>query len=148
MRGISNVEDLATWRDEVNEPLGLLPGPDPRQGPRIVWRIIPVAAPALVAVAMAAFTLGRRDEPPRAEPLALSAEAPRAPARVEPALSPGSGGASNPTLPPAAAADQIERASGVKVTRQGGGANAPTPLIIDVQQALAAARRTASGVQR
>jgi hypothetical protein len=148
MRRISNMEDLAVWRDEVNEPLGLLPGADPRRARRIGGKIMPIAAPAVVAVAMVVFTFGHRDEPPRAAPLALRTEAPPAPARAEALPSPGSAGANGPTLPPSALADQIEAKSGVRVTRQGGGASAPTPLIIDVQQALAAARKAAAGVQR
>lgn len=139
------MEDLAVWRDEVNEPLGLLAGADPRRAGRIGWKIMPIAAPAVVAVAMVAFSFGHRDEPPRAEPRALRIEAPPAPARAEP---PPSAGANGPTLPPSALADLIEAKSGVKVTRQGGGASAPTPLIIDVQQALAAARKAAPGIQR
>ena len=60
----------------------------------------------------------------------------------------GSVAADRPAQPPIAAADQLQAASGVKVTQQGGGA-APMPLIIDVQQALAAARaRAALGAQR
>jgi hypothetical protein len=149
MRRVSNVEDLVLWRDEVNEPLGLLPGPDPRRAGRIGPKIMPIAAPAVVAVAMVAFTFGQRAEPPRTEPLALRTEAPpAAPARAESPPSPGSAEANNPTLPPSAAVDRIEAKSGVKVTRQGGGASAPIPLIIDVQQALAAAKKPTPGVQR
>ncbi len=142
------MEDLVLWRDEVNEPLGLLPGPGPRRAGRIGPKIMPIAAPAVVAVAMVAFTFGQRAEPPRTEPLALTTEAPPAPARAESPPSPGSAEAINPTLPPPAAVDRIEAKSGVKVTRQGGGASAPIPLIIDVQQALAATKKATPGVQR
>ena len=134
-------------RDEVNEPLGLLPGSDPGAGATMGWTILPIAAPVLVAVAMAAFTFGRHDAQPRGQSFAARTEAaPAAPVRAEPPPpSPASASADYAALPPVAAADQVEAASGVKVTRQGG-ATAPAPLIIDVQQALAAAKANAARV--
>jgi hypothetical protein len=141
-----NVEELAWLRDEVNEPLGLLPGPDPRAGATMGWTILSIAAPVLVAVAMAAFTFGRQDAQPRGQSFTARTEAaPTAPVRAEPPPSPASASADNAALPPVATADQVEAASGVKVTRQGG-ATAPAPLIIDVQQALAAANAKAAKV--
>ena len=136
---------MAPLRDEVYEPLGLLPGPNPRPVARSGWTILAVAAPAAVAVAMIAFTFGRHDAPSRGQWLAMRAEAPPAPARAELSPAPRSAGVDNPALPPIATADQIEAASGVKVTRQGG-ASAPVPLIINVQQALAAAKAKAAPV--
>ena len=140
------MEELPWLRDEVNEPLGLLPGPDQRAGVTMGWTILPIAAPVLVAVAMAAFTFGRHDAQPRGRSfMARTEAATAAPLRAKPPPSPASASADNAALPPAATADQIEAASGVKVTRQGG-ATAPAPLIIDVQQALAAAKAKAAKV--
>ena len=139
------MEELAWLRDEVNEPLGLLPGLGPRPVARKGWIILPLAAPAAVAVAMAAFTFGRHDAEPRGEWLAARTVAPAAPLRAEPTPTPSSAGVDTPALPPIATADQVEAASGVKVTR-GGGASAPAALIIDVQQALAAAKAKAAPV--
>ena len=111
------------------------------------WTILPIAAPVLVAVAMAAFTFGRHDAQPRGQSFTAGTEAaPAAPVRAEaPPPSPASASADNAAPPPVATADQVEAASGVKVTRQGG-ATAPAPLIIDVQQALAAAKAKAAKV--
>lgn len=138
------MEDLAPLRDEVNEPLGLLPGPDQRAVARTGWKMRLLAAPAAVAVAMAAFTFGLRDAKPRGDWFAARTEAPPSPVRAEPP-SPGSTGVENPAPPPISAADQNEAVSRVKVTRQGD-ASAPIPLIIDVQQALAAAKAKAAPV--
>ena len=142
------MEDLAWLRDEVNEPLGFLPAPEQRPVAGTGWKMLALVAPALVAVAMAAFTIGRYDARPPAEWLATRSEAPPAPARAAAPPSQEPVAADRPAQPPIAAADQLQTASGVKVTQQGGGA-APVPLIIDVQQALAAARaRAALGAQR
>jgi hypothetical protein len=142
------MEDLVWLRDEVNEPLGLLPSSEQRLTAGMGRMILPVAAPAVVAVAMAAFTFASHDAPSRAESLAAKTEAPPAAARAEPPPPRGPGAVDKPAAPPIATADQIEAASGVKVTRPGGPA-APIPLIIDVQQALAAAKaKAAPGVQR
>ena len=141
------MEDLAWLRDEVNEPLGFLPGPEQRPDAGTGWKMLALVAPALVAVAMAAFTFGRYDARPPEEWLAARTEAPPAPARVQPASSQEPIQADRPAQPPIAAADQLQAAGGAKVTQQNGAA--PMPLIIDVQQALAAARaRAASGAQR
>ena len=136
------MEDLAPLRDEVNEPLGLLPGPDRRAVARTGWKMLPLAAPAAVAIAMAAFTFGLRGAQPRGDWFAARTEAPPAPVRAEPP-SPGSAGVDSPARPPISTADQNEAASSVKDTRQGD-ASAPIPLIIDVQQALAAAKAKAA----
>lgn len=135
------MEDLAALRDEVYEPLGLLPVPELRPAARIGWKIAPLAAPVVVAIAMAAFTFGRHYEPPRAEPLAART-APPAQAAPAPPPSPAPAGADKPGASPIAASDRIDTASGVKVLRQGA-PSAPTPLIIDVQQALAAEKAKA-----
>jgi hypothetical protein len=141
------MEDLAWLRDEVNEPLGFLPGPEQRPVGGTGWKMLPLVVPALVAVAMAAFTFGRYDAPSRAEWLAARTEAPPAPARPQPASPQEPIAVDKPAQPPIATADQLQTASGARVTQQGGGA--PVPLIIDVQQALAAARaRAASDAQR
>lgn len=136
------MEDLAWLRDEVNEPLGLLPGPEQRPAAGTGWKMLPLVAPALVAVAMAAFTLGRHDAASRAGSLAARTET-RAAARSEPTPSREPVAVDKPALPPIATADQVETASGVKVARPGGAA-APIPLIIDVQQALAAVKAKAA----
>jgi hypothetical protein len=138
---------LASFHDEVNEPLGLLSDPDPRPVAKTGWTLA-IAAPAAVALAMAAFTVGRHDAAPRGESFAARTDAPTAPVRANPPPAPASVGVDKPPLPPIATADQVEAASGVKVTRPDG-ASAPIPLIIDVQQALAAAKlKAAAGVQR
>lgn len=140
------MEDLAWLRDEVNEPLGLLPGPDQRPAAGATWKMLPLVAPALVAVAMAAFTLGRHDAASHAGSLAARTETP-GPAHSEPTPSQEPVVVDKPVPPPIATADQVEAASGVKVARPGGAA-APIPLIIDVQQTLAAAKKAARDAQR
>ena len=75
--------------------------------------------------------------------LATEAQAQPAPVRAEPPAPAQSATAAAPAVPPIATADQVEAASGVKVTRNGA-AGPPTPLIIDVQQALAAERAKAA----
>ena len=122
-------------RDEVNEPLGLWPDPQPGPAGRVALTMISLAAPVVVAIAMAAFTLGRQEAAPRVAQLAMEAHAPVAPTRAEPPP------AARPAVQPVAAAEDAEAASAVKVTRYGAGAS--TPLIIDVQQALAARKARA-----
>ena len=140
------MNDLALWRDEVNEPLGLLPGPDARAIARTRWAILPVAAPAIVAVAMAAFTFGHHKALQRGEAIAARTEAPPpAPVQVESPQPTGSVVADKAAPPPIATADRVEAASGVKVGRTGAAA-APIPLIIDVQQALADQKAKAAPV--
>jgi hypothetical protein len=127
-------------RDEVNEPLGLWPGPQPRPAGGSALTTISLAAPLVVGVAMAAFTLGRHEALPPGGPLAMEAPAPPAPARVDPPpvrAEPQS--APKPADPPVAAAEAV--AHGANIARSGAGA--PTPLIIDVQQALAAQKAKA-----
>ena len=127
-------------RDEVNEPLGLWPAAQPRPAGGSALTTISFTAPLVVAVAMAAFTLGRHEAlPPRAQ-LALEAQAPPAPARVEPPpVRAEPEAAPKSAVPPVAAAEAA--ANGASVARSGAGA--PTPLIIDVQQALAARKAKA-----
>ena len=55
--------------------VGRLPGPDERPVAGTGWKFLPVAAPAVVALAMAAFTFARHDAPPRAESLAARTRA-------------------------------------------------------------------------
>jgi hypothetical protein len=138
------MEDLAWLRDEVNEPLGFFPVPEQRPVVGAGWKVLPLVVPALVAVAMAAFTYGRYDASRSLESLAARTEPPPAPARAEPTRSQEPVAVDKLAPTPIATADQVEAAS-VKVMPQGGGA-APTPLIIDVQQALAAARARARPV--
>ena len=109
MTALSNVKELAALRDEVNEPLGNpARARTPNSAHTIAWKIAPVAAPVVVAVAMAAFTFGRHGAPPRFEPLAARTVAAPASAPAAPASSPGTDRLDNPAPPPIAAAERIE----------------------------------------
>lgn len=134
---------MAPLYDEVNEPLGLLPIPAPRPVSKS-WTLA-VAAPIVVAVAMAAFTFGSRRAEPGGEKIAAKTETPSASARTVSALTPEAVSDVSPASPSIATANQIEVSSGVKAPRQRG-AGSPTPLIIDVQQALAAAKVKATPI--
>jgi hypothetical protein len=86
--------------------------------------------------AIGLFALARRDAPLGGEPFAVAKvevlpAAPKPPAPDVPA------GAHEAAAPPIASAEQVEAASGVKVTRASGG-GPPKALIIDVAKALAA----------
>jgi polysaccharide deacetylase 2 family uncharacterized protein YibQ len=124
-------------RDELNEPLGLVS--DPATAPsadrlRTALRAIGGAAALVVAVALVA--LARRDAPLGGQPSAVANVdvLPGPPPAVAPDASAGMHEV--PPPPPIASADQVEAASGVKVTRAGGG-RPPNALIIDVPRALA-----------
>ena len=124
-------------RDEVNEPLGLSPAAELGPVEAIARKMWPLAAPAVVALAMAVFPF-IRDAQPRMEGIAARTGAPPAPAPAEsPPASPRSAQADHTASPLVAAAVQTAAPSGVKVTRPGESGSLPTPLIIDVQQALA-----------
>ena len=121
-------------QDELNEPLGVAFGAA-APPPAIQWRL--AGAAALAAAALAAtiglVTPARRDLPPGGEPYAVAKVevAPPAPVSPEPAAS-----AHEAAPPPIASAGDVEAASGVKVTRAGGG-GPPNARIIDVERALA-----------
>jgi uncharacterized protein len=122
-------------RDEWNEPLGLAASPAAAspggQGRRMKSF---VAGAAGLAAALGLLALVHRNTPPRGEPIA-AAKVDIAPASKAPAPTEAPVATPDAILPPIASADQVEAASGVKVTRSGGGAP-PGALIIDVQQAL------------
>ena len=122
-------------RDELNEPLGLAAGP---AAVSIAggWRAVgpAVLAAAVFAASIGLVTLARRDAPLGGEPFAVAkievAPAPPGPAPDVVAS------AHEAAAPPIASAGQLEAASGVKVTRAGGG-GPPDARIIDVERALA-----------
>jgi len=128
-------------RDQVNEPLGLGPRPNPGRGGagRAVLRaVLGVAALLAGAGGVWVWTLAAAD---RNRPLAV--------ARIEAGPSPATASsplpqapqtqADSPSVPGGVSAfatgEQVEAVSGVKVTRNGGG-GPPSALIIDVPQAL------------
>jgi hypothetical protein len=129
-------------RDEVYEPLGLAPSPTARGAAgRLRGKGFPVAIAALAFVA-GVVAPARRDAPLQGEPVAAAKPQTAAqPAESPPAPSANVGGL--PPLSGIASADQVEQASGVKVTRKGG-AGPPAALIIDVQRALALAKLKAA----
>jgi polysaccharide deacetylase 2 family uncharacterized protein YibQ len=121
-------------QDELNEPLGLA-FRDPTAPPRR-WRAAgrTVLGAAALAVAIGLVMLARRDSPLGREPYAVAkVEVAPPPAPLAPDAT-ASVHAAAP--PPIASAAQVEAASGVTVTRVGGGAP-PDARIIDVEQALA-----------
>ena len=95
---------------------------------------------------MAAFTFGGHGARPPGRSLPTEAQAQPAPVRAEPAPA-QSATTVGPAAPPIATANQLEAASGVKVSRNGP-AGPPTPLIIDVQQVLAERAKAANAVPR
>jgi uncharacterized protein len=121
-------------QDELNEPLGVAFGAA-APPPAIQWRLAGAAALAAAALAAAIglVTPARRDLPPGGEPYAVAKveAAPPAPVSPAPAAS-----AHEAAPPPIASAGDVEAASGVKVTRAGGG-GPPNARIIDVERALA-----------
>lgn len=123
--------------DELNEPLGFGPGAlaaPPAGQIRVSGRW--VAGVAALALAVGALALARRDAPPGGgEPFAV-AKVEAAPAPPKPAARESAPVAREAQAAPAASAEQVEAASGVKVTRGGGGP--PKALIIDVARALGA----------
>jgi polysaccharide deacetylase 2 family uncharacterized protein YibQ len=126
----------AAVRDEMDEPLGVAAG-STAAPPARRWRVRALVGIAVLAAAIGLIALARRDAPPGGEPFAVAkVEVVPAPAPHEPAPPEASKSAHDAAAPPSASADQVEAASGVKVTR-GGGGGAPHALIIDVPQALA-----------
>ena len=123
-------------RDEVNEPLGIWPAQQPPSS-GAGWTLPVLVAPVIVAVAMAAFTFGGYDARQRAEALAQKVEARPAPivAYASPPAQPKP--VADPIVPRDASSDKVNAASGVRITPNDA-AGPPTPLIIDVQKALAA----------
>jgi polysaccharide deacetylase 2 family uncharacterized protein YibQ len=119
-------------RDELNEPLGLAAGATamPLAG---VLRTAGQAAlgAAALAAAIGLVTLARRGSPVGGEPFAV-ARIEAAPARPAPEVAES---VPEPAAPAIASAGQVEAASGVKVTR-GGGGGPPDARIIDVERSL------------
>ena len=121
-------------QDELNEPLGLAfvaaaPAARRRRA----------AGMAALAVAALAFSIGvvklaGRDSPLGGEPYAV-AKVEVAPPAV-PLAPTAATSAHEAAAPPVASGGEVEAASGVKVTRAGGG-GPPNARIIDVERALA-----------
>lgn len=93
-----------------------------------------VATAAGIALAVGLFALARHDAPLGGEPFAV-AKVEVLPAPPKPAAADVSTGAHEAVAPAIASAEQVEAASGVKVTRASGG-GPPKALIIDVPRAL------------
>jgi uncharacterized protein len=131
---------LKVW-DELYEPLGLASGAAaalPVGGIRVSGRA--VAAAAAIALAIGLFALARSDAPLGGEPFAVAKvevlpAPPRPAVAAVPAAAPPA--AHEAVAPAIASAEQVEAASGVKVTRASGG-SPPKALIIDVPRALGA----------
>jgi uncharacterized protein len=120
-------------QEELNEPLGLafVAAPPPERRRRATGRM--VLGVAALAAAIAVVTLARRDAPLGGEPYAVAKIEAAPPA---PPLAPDATATIHEAAPPPiASAGQIEAASGVKVTRAGGGLP-PDARIIDVERAL------------
>ncbi len=122
----------------MDEPLGVVSGSTaapPARRRRVTGRAL--AGVVALAAAIGLIALARRDYPLGGEPFAVAkVEVAPAPAPPRPAPSDASASAQEATPPLIASADQVEAASGVKVTRAGGG-GPPNALIIDVPRALA-----------
>jgi hypothetical protein len=121
--------------DELDEPLGFASGAlaaPPIGGIRLSRRAVAGAAAAALAIGLVA--LARRDAPPGGEPFAV-AKVEILPAQPKPAAPEVSVSAHEAVAPAIASAEQVEAASGVKVTR--GSGSPPKALIIDVPRALA-----------
>ena len=127
-------------RDELHEPLGL--GTRPRAGGKGAVAVLAAAA-ALVAAGIAAGEASRL----RALPFRNAVVAARPSAAADPAA-PSVTASIAPPAKPAARTDASDKAeSAAKPARDRAGA--PEPLIIDVQQALAALKaRGAPPTQR
>lgn len=118
--------------DELNEPLGSSAPPAPRRRGR---RTTIVAIALLGGAGLSAFLLAPRD-PHAGEPVAVARIE-----TVEPPLAPAGVPADDAPVRPAERADELaemEKRSGVKVTRIGGGAP-PGPLIIRLDEHMALA---------
>jgi hypothetical protein len=125
---------MAQVWDELNEPLGLVSGvaiTPPVGRMHVTWRA--VVGAAAVATAIGLFALTQLDAPFGGEPFAV-AKVEVLPAPPKPTAPDVSTSARATTAPPIASAEQVEAASGVKVTRGNGGP--PKALIIDVPRAL------------
>ena len=122
----------------MDEPLGVVSGPlaaPPQRRWRVTGRAL--AGVAALAAAIGLIALARRDYPRGGEPFAVAkVEVAPAPAPPQPAPPEAPKSVQETAAPAVASADQVEAASGVKVTRVGGG-GPPNSLIIDVPQALA-----------
>jgi len=92
-----------------------------------------VVGAVAVATAIGLFALTQGDAPFGGEPFAV-AKVEVLPAPPKPRAPDVSASAHETTAPPIASAEQVEAASGVKVTRGSGGP--PKALIIDVPRAL------------
>jgi hypothetical protein len=122
--------------DELDEPLGFVSGAmaaPPAGRVRVTGRT--VAGVLTAALAIGLLGLARRDAPLAGEPFAV-AKVEVLPAPPKPAAPAVSASSHEAVAPPIASAEQVEAASGVKVTRASGG-GPPTALIIDVPRALA-----------
>jgi uncharacterized protein len=112
-------------QDELNEPLGLASSAAAGRA---------ALGAAVLATAIGLVALARRDSPLGGEPYAV------AKVEVAPPSAPLAPDATaslhEAAAPPIATASQVEAASGVKVTRAGGGVP-PDARIIDVERALA-----------
>jgi polysaccharide deacetylase 2 family uncharacterized protein YibQ len=120
--------------DELDEPLGFASGaatvpPVRRKRPTKGAAI----GAAILAIAVGLFTLSRRDLSINGEPFAI-AKVDVLPAPQRAAAPDTTASVRQTPAPPVASAEQMEGASGVKVTRGTGGPS--KPLIIDVAQAL------------
>lgn len=122
----------------MDEPLGVVSGPlaaPPQRRWRVTGRAL--AGVAALAAAIGLVALARRDYPRGGEPFAVAkVEVAPAPAPPQPAPPEAPKSVQETAAPAVASADQVEAASGVKVTRVGGG-GPPNALIIDVPRAPA-----------
>jgi uncharacterized protein len=122
----------------MDEPLGVVSGsaaaPRARRW-RVAWRAL--AGIAALAAAIGLIALAGRNHPLGGEPFAVAkVEVAPAPAPPQPAPPEAHKRVQEAVAPAIGSADQVEAASGVKVTRVGGG-GPPNALIIDVPRALA-----------
>ncbi len=123
--------------DELNEPLGLVPGAlaaPPISRARASGGVL--ACAAAVSLGIGLIALARRDAPLGGEPFAV-AKVEVSPVPPKPAPPKVSAHAHESIAAPIASAAQVEATSGVEVTR-GSSGGAPKALIIDVARALGA----------
>ncbi|MEA2840844.1 MAG: uncharacterized protein QOF41_2174 [Methylobacteriaceae bacterium] len=131
--------------DDLNRPLGLDRDAASRIGRPVAWVPLAFAGLGLVAISLIAFVMITGDRN-GGEPFAIARiEQEKAPAQAGPPPAPGPVAKSPVRDEPTAAipqasnkssAAEMERASGVKVTR-GGGADSPNALVIRVPDANA-----------
>jgi uncharacterized protein len=120
--------------DDLNEPLGLAPGAATASSAgRWHGSGRALLGAAVLAATIGLVTLARRDSPLGGEPYAVAKIEVAPPTPLTPAATASFHEAE---APPIASAGQVEAASGVKVTRAGGGPP-PDARIIDVERALA-----------